>query len=64
MDSLSALSGLSSLQTLDIEGCAVSDLTALYSLGSLRTLYAAGCGLSQQQIAELGEALPGCTIYT
>ena len=62
--SLSAISNLTSLETLDIEGCQISDLTSIYGLKNLRTLYAAGCGLTQQQITELGNALPGCTIYT
>lgn len=61
---LGALTALISLETLDLEGCAVSDLTPLYSLKNLKTLYAAGCGLSAEQIDALGEALPGCTIYT
>ena len=61
---LSAIADLTNLQTLDIEGCEIDDITPLLGLKNLRTLYAAGCGLSQQEIDEIGQALPNCTIYT
>ena len=61
---LSALENLTNLTVLDLEGCNIRDITPLLGLKNLRTLYAAGCGLSQQEIDELGDALPNCTIYT
>ena len=61
---LSALAGLTNLETLDIEGCRIDSIEPLLSLKNLRTLYAANCGLSQSEIEELGQALPNCTIYT
>ena len=64
MTDLSALENLTNLTVLDLEGCNIRDITPLLDLKNLRTLYAAGCGLSQQEIDELGDALPNCTIYT
>ena len=61
---LSAIADLTNLQTLDIEGCEIDDITPLLGLKNLRTLYAAGCGFSQQEIDEIGQALPNSTIYT
>ena len=61
---LSALENLTNLTVLDLEGCNIRDITPLLGLKNLRTLYAAGCGLSQQEIDDLGDALPNCTIYT
>ena len=58
------LAELTSLETLDIEGCRIDSIEPLLGLKNLRTLYAANCGLSQSEIEELGQALPNCTIYT
>lgn len=56
LDSLSCLSGLDSLQTLDLTGCRFpsADLAVLASLPSLSRLTLAECGLST--ISELADA--------
>ena len=61
---ISALSGLTRLKTLYLDGNPIADLTPLYGLTSLKTLSMKGIEVGQSQLAELQDALPGCSIYS
>ena len=60
---ISPLSGLANLRTLYLDGNPIQDFTPLYSLSSLTTLSINNTGISDEQLAELEEALPGCSIH-
>lgn len=61
---VSALSGLTGLRTLYLDSNPVSDVTPLYNLKNLILLSVKGVELTAEQLCELSEALPGCTIYS
>ena len=59
---ISPLSGLQNLRTLYLDNNPVSDFTPLYSMQSLTTLSVKGISMTETQLSELSQALPGCTI--
>lgn len=59
---ISALSNLRSLSYLGLTNNPISDLTPLYGLTNLRELYITGCSVTAEQIMQLQEALPKCSI--
>lgn len=63
VSSLAPLSGLTKLRTLYLDGNPISDFSALKSLGSLTTLSIKSCGITDEQLEELEEALPRCSIH-
>lgn len=60
---LTPLSFLTHLDTLDLSYNQITDLSALYSLSSLRQLDLRGNPLTEDDIAALSTALPGCTVF-
>lgn len=61
---ISALTGLTGLRTLYLDSNGIKDLTPLYGLKSLTLLSVKGVSMTPEQLLELSEALPGCTIYS
>lgn len=61
---LSALSELYNLEILNLSNNNIYSVTPLYSLQNLRELYLGGNQLSEQQIIELNNYLPNCTIIS
>ena len=62
VDDLSPLSQLSDLRSLSLNRTNVSDLTPLEDLANLRILELKDTRVTHDDIAELQEALPDCTI--
>lgn len=60
---IGVLSRCTSLKKLDLSDNPISDVSPLYGLDSLRELYVSGTSLTPEQIAELEEKLPDCTVY-
>jgi len=63
VEDLTPLQSLENLKWLNIEYTKVDDITPLKSLTNLRSLYLKGNNFTEDQIQELKEALPNCTIY-
>ncbi len=61
---LSPLRGLTALESLSVYGNPLSGTQTLRQMTWLKHLNVGSCGLSEQQLAELREALPGCVIAT
>ena len=61
---LSPISGLSGLKTLYLDNNPVTDFSPLYKLGALRTLSMKGVAITEEQLDQLQEALPECSIFT
>ena len=59
---LSPLAELKSLRTLDLGKTRVSDLSPLAELKNLKTLVLLGIQMSDEQVQELKQSLPNCTI--
>lgn len=60
---LAPLSGLTALRTLYLDGNDIEDLSPLYELDRLTTLNLRDMDLRQQDLDDLAEALPGCSVY-
>ena len=61
---LSPLASLQGLRTLVLDGNPVVDFSPLYGLRELSTLSIHGVEISEAQLAELSQALPGCSIHS
>ncbi len=59
---VSPLSALTAVETLDLRGNSISSVRPLMHLTSLRRLVLTGNPLTDEQIEELRQALPGCEI--
>ena len=59
---LSPLSTLKTLETLDLSNNSISDVSALTSLKNLKQLWLNGNSISADQIQALKAALPDCYI--
>ena len=59
---MSALSTLTSLESLDLSDNKITDVSALHSLTNLKQLWLGGNNLSDDQIDALRAALPDCYI--
>ncbi len=64
LNDVSSISNLNGLQELYLDGNNISDIDALSNLTSLRSLHLSNNNLSAQQILDLQEALPNCSIQT
>ncbi|MGE4354289.1 MAG: leucine-rich repeat domain-containing protein, partial [Oscillospiraceae bacterium] len=61
---LTAIKGLTGLRELYLDNNKISDLTPLTGLSNLHYLYICDNKLTADQVRELQEALPDCSIYT
>ena len=64
IEDVSPLASLTGLRTLYLDGNPIADLRPLYALSELRLLSIRGLTVSEEALAELAAALPGCAIYT
>lgn len=63
LSDLSALSGLDGLRVLYLDRNPVSDFSPVYHLQNLTMLSIGDIGITEAQLAELSQALPGCAIH-
>ena len=61
---VSPLAGLFGLRTLYLDSNPITDFTPLYGLDNLILLSVKGISMTPEQLAELTQELPGCTIYS
>lgn len=61
---ISAITALTSLRTLYLDNNPISDLTPLYSLTGLANLSIKGIEITENELAALSAALPGCAIHS
>lgn len=61
---ISPLAGLLGLRTLYLDSNPITDFTPLYGLDNLILLSIKGISMTPEQLAELTQELPGCTIYS
>ena len=59
---ISALANLRELRSLNLDGNPISDFSVLLRLSKLNSLYVSGTEIREEQLAELAEAMPTCTI--
>ena len=64
IEDVSPLAALTGLRALYLDGNPIAELSPLYALSELRVLSIRGVNLSDEALAELAAALPGCAIYT
>lgn len=62
INDLTALQSLKYLETLNLTDNNITDITPLYAMDSLRELYIGANPLSEDQIRDLNNHLPNCTI--
>lgn len=63
IDDIAPLAKLTSLEVLDLSNNYVTNLSSLFYLKNLRSLNLSGNSLMPEQIEELHQMLPDCTIY-
>ncbi len=61
---ISSIAALTSLRTLYLDNNPISDLSPLYSLTGLANLSIKGIEITENELAALSEALPGCAIHS
>ncbi|MBQ7896300.1 MAG: leucine-rich repeat domain-containing protein, partial [Oscillospiraceae bacterium] len=61
---LSSIASLTSLRTLYLDYNPISDLRPLYSLSNLANLSIKGMEITENELAELSAALPGCAVHS
>lgn len=61
---ISPLSELTSLRTLYLDNNKIVDFTPLYKLTQLTTLSIKGMDITEKQLKEIRDALPGCRIHS
>lgn len=64
VEDISALKNLKLLKSLNLDNNPVEDISPLKELKSLKTLSIRGMEINKGELIELGEAMPGCAIFS